>query len=183
MGAEFFKDTYRGKTLQDAYNSAVADAIFEHGNDPYSGTIATTTGFIVADKTKEYKASGKSLSDYIDTWVDNGEKRRCYAICIEEPKVNSSKIKSKVEHFVEKGTKKWILKYTVSDYDTVIGNYNTKGDAIKAARLYTEKNLRTTTINMTKVLEKGNTRVARVEYKRSVNEKDGKWVLFGWAAC
>lgn len=183
MGAEFFKDTYRGKTLQDAYNSAVEDAIFEHGNDPYSGTIATTTGFIVADKTREYKASGKSLHDYIDTWIDDGEKRRCYAVCIEEPKVNSNKIKSQVEHFVEKGTKKWVLKYVVYDCDTQVGKYDTKGDAVKAARAYTEKNLRSTTIHMNKILEKGDTKVARVTYKKSTTEKDGKWVFFGWAAC
>jgi hypothetical protein len=35
---------------------------------------------------------------------------------------------------------------------------------------------------MEKKLEKGNSQVARVTYKKSNNEKSGKWVFFGWAA-
>mgnify|MGYP006268289669 CR=1 FL=1 len=184
MGASFFQTTYRGRTLSDAYNRAVEDAVYEYGNDPYNGTIATTTVFSVVDKTRDYKASGKTLSEYIDIWADKGEKRQCFAICLEEPKVNSSKIKSKVEHIVEKGTKKWVLRYLVNDRfgDKFIGEFVTKGDAVKAARKYTESSLRSSEITMERKLEKGSPVVAKIEYKRSVKEKDGKWIFFGWAA-
>jgi hypothetical protein len=33
-----------------------------------------------------------------------------------------------------------------------------------------------------KVLEKGSTKVAEIEYKKSTTEKGGKFVFFGWAA-
>ena len=182
MGASFFRTNYRGRTLAAAYDSAVEDAVSEYGHDPYNGTISTTTAYNVMDKTKDFKASGKTLQEYVDTWVEKGDKRQCYAICLEEPKVNTSKTKSKVEHVVSPGTKKWVLKYTVYCYDIKLGSYSTKGDAVKAARAHTEKSLSSTSIVMEKVLEKGSTTVARVVYKRSVNEKDGRWVFFGWAA-
>jgi hypothetical protein len=87
-----------------------------------------------------------------------------------------------VEHIVEKGTKKWILKYSVKSYDGVISSHLTKGDAVKAARIYTEKYLSPTAVHMTKTLEKGKTEVAKITYKKSTTERDGQWVFFGYAA-
>ncbi len=182
MGATFFRTSYRGKSLSDAYNNAVQDAEEEYGRDPYNGTIATTTGFHVIDRTKEYKNSRKSLTEYIDIQSDKLSKRQCAAICLEEPKINTNKVKSKVEHIVTPGTKKWTLKYVVYSIDGPIGHYPTKGEAIKAARAHTEKYLSSTTIQMEKVIEKGTATVAKITYKRSDKERDGKWVFFGWAA-
>jgi hypothetical protein len=180
MGASFFRTAYRGKSMSDAYSSAVSDAEEEYGHDPYNGTISTTNG--VTDVTNSYKSSGKSLNDYIDTWVDKGEKRQCLAICLEQPKSNPNKTKSQVEHIVSKGTKKWVLRYVVRYNDHFVGSWPTKGEAVKDARRYTEANQVATTISMEKYLEKGSTQVARVTYKRSDKEKDGKWIFFGWAA-
>lgn len=182
MGASFFQTTYRGKSLSDAYKRAVEDAVYERGSDPYNGTISTTTAYSVADKTKEYKASGKSLNDYINHMADVSAKRQCFAICLEEPKTNTNKIKSQVEHIVTPGTKKWVLKYVVMSYDGEIGSYNTKGDAVKAARVHTEKYLSSTTVHMEKRIDKANAQVAKITYKRSDKEKDGRWIFFGWAA-
>lgn len=181
MGASFFRTTYRGKSLSDAYKSAVQDAEEEYGHDSYNGTISTTDG--VTDLTSSYKSSGKSLNDYIDLWVEKGRKRQCLAICIEQPKENTNKTKTQVEHFVEKGTKKWVLKYVVNNHHgNTLGSFDTKGEAVDFARKRTEKTHETTTVDMQKVLEKANNRVAKITYKRSSNEKDGKWVFFGWAA-
>jgi hypothetical protein len=180
MGATFFKTSHRGKSLSDAYKDAKDCAEEEYGHDPYNGTISTTQG--VQDVTAYYKASGKSLNDYIDSWVEKGLKRDCYAICLEEPKANTNKIKSHVQHIVTPGTKKWILKYIVMSYDGEIGSYDTKGDAVKAARAHTEKYLSSTTVHMEKRIDKANAQVAKITYKRSDKEKDGKWVFFGWAA-
>lgn len=181
MGASFFRTTYRGKSLKDAYSDAVEDAESEYGHDPYNGTISTTNGAI--DKTREYKASGKSLNDYIDSQMDKLSKRECAAICVEQPKENTNKTKSQVEHIVTPGTKKWVLTYVVYTYNgNLIGSYATKGDAVKAARAHTEKTLNSTTIVMEKKLEKGSNQVARITYKKSTKERDGKWIFFGWAA-
>lgn len=180
MGASFFRTNYRGKSLKDAYNDAVEDAEQEYGNDPYNGTISTTNGVI--DKTREYKTSGKSLNDFIESQMDKLSKRDCVAICLEEPKANNNKTKSQVEHIVTPGTKKWVLKYVVYTYDNQVGSYPTKAEAVKAARLYTERTFNSTSVVMEKKLEKGNNNVARITYKKSTTEKDGRFVFFGWAA-
>jgi hypothetical protein len=35
---------------------------------------------------------------------------------------------------------------------------------------------------MCKVLEKQSDKVAKVSYKKSTSEKDGRWIFIGWAA-
>jgi hypothetical protein len=182
MGSTFFRTSYRGKTLSEAYTDAVEHHEDEYGQDPYNGTISTTHG--VMDKTKDYKASGKSLEDYIEMQSDILEKRECAAICLEEPKGNTNKIKTHVEHIVTPGTKKWILKYMVyaGFEDKFVGGFDNKSDAVKAARAYTEKTQVSTYVHMEKVLSAGSRTVAKVTYKRATAEKDGRWIFFGWAA-
>jgi hypothetical protein len=108
----------------------------------------------------------------------------CYAICTEDPVQNNKKVRSKVEHTVSPGTKKWVLKYVVYDgYDDAIARCNTKGEALKIGREYTEKNMAITNVYMEKILEKGTTQVAKIIYKSSKTEKDGRWTFFGLASC
>lgn len=183
MGASTFQTSSYGKTMSDAYENAVETAIHEYGNDNYNGTISTTRG--CSDMTSEFKRSGKSLSEFINSNIDKFNKWGvCGGICTEEPITNKSKIKSQVEHIVTKGTKKWVLKYAVECYnsDRILGKYKTKGEAVKSARKYTEDTQNTTKIYMIKELEKGTNDVAKVVYKRATNEKKGRYVFFGWAA-
>ena len=110
-------------------------------------------------------------------------KRDCSAICVVKPVGNKNKTKSQVEHIVTPGTKKWILKYFVfANYDTFIGAYLTKGEAVTKARVHTEKTQESTYITMEKVLDKANKTVAKITYKKSTTERDGEWVFFGYAA-
>ena len=51
MGAHNLSDRAVGKTMREAYDSAVSNAEYNHGHDPYNGTISTTEGF--TDKTRE----------------------------------------------------------------------------------------------------------------------------------
>jgi hypothetical protein len=181
MGASWFEINRHGKSLQDAYDTAREMAIEESGNDSYNGTISTTHQ--CADLTAQFKRSGKSLKEYIDMQIDKLHKRDCAAICIEEPKANTNKTKSQVEHIVTQGTKKWVLRYVVYNYvDFMIASCDTKGEAVKKAREHTEKRQTPTRVCMEKTLERGNNTVARVTYKKSSTEKPGKWVFFGWAA-
>ena len=47
-----------------------------------------------------------------------------------------------------------------------------------------EKHQCTTIIKMERTLEKkDHAVVAKVSYKRSSTEREGKWLFFGWAAC
>ena len=180
MGASWFEMTAYGKTLSDAYTNAVAEAEVESGNDSYNGTISTT--HTIDDLTDQFRRSKKSFDEYVKMQQDKLHKRDCAGICILDPIVNKNKTKSQVEHIVTPGTKKWVLKYVVYTHDNQLGSYNTKGDAVKAARAHTEKTQQSTTITMEKKLEKGNSTVARITYKKSTTEKDGQWVFFGYAA-
>ena len=51
MGAHNLADRAVGKTMREAYDSAVSYATSQYGHDAYNGSISTTNGF--EDKTKE----------------------------------------------------------------------------------------------------------------------------------
>lgn len=182
MGATDFTIKRRGRSMGDAYNTAVSDAIDEYGNDSYNGTISTTHGYI--DKTSMFKSSKLSVDEFINKHIDSCEKRgSAWGICIEEPVENNLKIKTQVEHVVTKGTKKWVLKYVVYQGEKRIGSKDTKGEAVKLAREITEKTQSRTTIVMEKVLESGGNVVANITYKKSDKEKQGTYIFFGIASC
>jgi hypothetical protein len=184
MGACQFKGRYGGKTAEEAYNRACEEAELEYGSqDGYNGTISTTHGF--RDETEAYaKSKFNDVSAYIRDRFDSHSmnKRDCSAICVVKPVGNKNKTKSQVEHIVTPGTKKWVLKYVVQRGDHVIGSWNTKGDAVKDARRYTEKHQVSTSILIKKFLEKGDNLVAKITYKKATNERDGEWIFFGYAA-
>ena len=184
MGSQSFTTYARGKNTNDAYNRAVEDAIEEYGHqDGYSGQINSSAG--CRDITKEFRAGKKSLNQFINEQMDKLTKfDGARAICIEEPKANNNKIKTQVEHVVTPGTKKWVLTYIVYHGESRIASAVTKGDAVKRARDYSEKNQCTTTIKMERRLEKdSHALVAKITYKKASDERDGKWIFFGWASC
>jgi len=183
MGGNRFQNRSKGASMQEAYRTAVNYAEREYGHQQgYSGEINCTGG--VVDLTNERKKTKLAHNQFI-TQKEEGNltKGNAYGLCIREPKKNNNKIKSQVEHKVEKGTKKWKLVYVVSNFDEDLGSYDTKGAAVKAARAYTEKNQRSTYINMEKVLEKGSTQVAKISYKPAKEEAPGEYVFFGIAPC
>jgi hypothetical protein len=187
MGAVTFIEKVRAKSLSAAYTKAVEEANEEHGHEQgYSGNINSADP--PRDVTKDYKGSKKSLSDYIESKLDNAGKRDCFGICLEEPVANTNKTKAVVENVVIKGTVKWILEYVVYE-GSIIGlmddgrlkAFPTKGLAISHGRAHTEKTGRRTSVVMEKTMEKGSAVVARISYKKSTNEKDGLYCLFGLA--
>jgi hypothetical protein len=180
MGACQFENRGRGKSAQQVFTKLVENAEREYGDDPYNGTISTVSGF--RDITEVYNRSGKDIQRFINDKFENANKRDCFAICTHPPVSNKNKTKTQVEHIVTPGTKKWVLKYVVYTFDNQLGSYNTKGDAVKAGRAHTEKTGQSTSIIMEKKLEKGNSQVARITYKKSTTEKDGEWIFFGYAA-
>jgi len=179
MGANEFILKQKGKDRQDAFKQAYNEAEEEHGHEQgYSGEINCTN--LAGDKTDAYKKSGLSINKYIDKELESCSKGNCYSICVKEPVVNKSKIKSQVKHIINKGTAKWILQYCVYeyDYDQYIKSFPTKGLAVSCARAHTEKTGRRTNVVMDKRLT-----VAMISYKQSKNEALGEWVFFGLAPC
>jgi len=68
MGAHTFSLHVNGDmTAQEAYSMAVEDAIYEHGNDSYNGTISTTRGFkILSSKPLSREDARKRAARAID---------------------------------------------------------------------------------------------------------------------
>jgi hypothetical protein len=182
MGGQVFIVRSRGSNVNDAYTSAVEEAIAENGNDAYNGTISTTISCI--DVTKKFRDSKKERRQFLDDMIENARKRDCYAIEDVAPIKNNNKIKSVVEHTVVKGTSKWELRYNVYTgwEDRQLKSFKTKTDAVKYAREHTEKTQNTTFVRMEKVLTNQDANVACIKYKKSTQEREGVYILFGIAA-
>ena len=183
MGASWFTNRSKGKDIKEAYNEAVDRANYEYGHqEGYSGQINSSSGY--RDVTKDFKASGKSMGQFMDEAMNRLTKHQgAQAICIQQPIENKNKTKSQVEHIVTPGTKKWVLTYIVYCGESRIASAVTKGDAVKRAREYSERHQCTTMIKMERRLEKdAHALVAKVKYKPSTTERDGEWVFFGWAS-
>lgn len=180
MGATTFYNRITAPSMSEGYRELVEQAIDDCGNDPYNGTISTTYSF--TDVTKKYQESKKSLVDFVDDSYDSMGKRDCWAICLKEPRGNSSKIKSQVELNPQVGKRVWETRYEVTTREGVVGSHILQAEAIKIARAYTERTKSITTVNIVKRLVEGNTQVAKIEYKKSKDECDGNYVFFGYAA-
>lgn len=180
MGSTTFYHKRTAPSMKEAYNELVEDAIDEYGNDPYNGTISTTNGFV--DVTKKFKDSGKKLSAFIESAEDVMSKRDCWGICVLEPKLNTNKIRSQVELVPQIGRRIWETRYEVHAENRLIGTHSLQAGAIKIGRDYTELTKIATQVSRVNILKEGEKDVAFINYKPSSEERQGEYVLFGWAA-
>lgn len=184
MGSQSFTVRSRGMSAKEAYSRAVEAAEDEYGHqEGYSGAINATPGF--TDATSKYKSSGLPRYNFIEQRLDVLTKHQgAECICIQEPKGNKNKIKTQVEHITAPGTKKWVLKYVaLSNAKGIIGSYRTKGEAVAAARKYTEQSGNSSYVEMRKELEKASPLTAKITYKKAKDEAEGEWEFYGWASC
>jgi len=187
MGAQFFQNSTRAKSIQEAYNKLVEQANDEYGHqEGYSGQINSSAGF--TDITSEWKRTKLSLQQFIDNEEagDLSKHDGAQGICIQEPVGNTNKVKSVVEHSVFKGTRKWNLVYIPrTEYPGWQGKvHDNKADAVKEARAYSEKTGESTIVKISRVLDKtsGSNIVAKINYKKSPKEAPGEYVFFGYAS-
>lgn len=72
MGATTFFTEAKGATAQIAFDNAVGEARFEHGNSGYIGTIAEKTEFIlIEDKPLDPRSYAHELIDDADERIDD----------------------------------------------------------------------------------------------------------------
>jgi hypothetical protein len=184
MGASLIEERGRGFSMNDAYKTAVEDAIYDHGNDSYNGTISTTNG--VKDVTKQYRSSGKSIGDFAEYLYETDQLQKwgnALGVCLSEPVVNNNKVKTQVNTTPQKGTRKWKTIYEATTSDgTVVSSSEFQIEAIKKAREYTEKTQQKTYVHITKKLENGNNLVSEISYKKSDKEKVGLYHFIALAA-
>ena len=180
MGSTTFYHKKTAPNMKEAYNQLVEDAIDEYGNDPYNGTISTTNGFV--DVTKKFKDSGKKLSAFIESAEDVMDKRDCWGICVLEPTLNTNKIRSQVDIHKQYGRRLWDTNYEVWGDNRLLARVSTQINAVKIAREFTEETKLPSKVIITRKLVGSNPLVAEIVYKRSSGERQGEYVLFGWAA-
>lgn len=184
MGQSRIFEKTRAFSMAAAFNCLVEYAQEEHGSSPYNGEINNSLGY--EDHTNDYKQAlkeGKTLEEFIDIATDKTSKwTRLWGICIEEPVLNTRKIKSEVEHIVSSGTNKWELVYKVLNRlgEPIAGDVTKKG-AVEKARAYTEKTMEPTSVIMEKALVTRSPLVAKIKYKADKKTKPGTYIFLGWA--
>jgi len=81
MGASNFSDSAYAVTAKDAYAEAVDRAHYNHGHDPYNGTISTTEGFKIYPLLQ-----GETLEEWHNRAWDNPlVMKRGDCACVADP--------------------------------------------------------------------------------------------------
>jgi hypothetical protein len=70
MGAQVFMTTAAGKTADEAFRSAVSDALHENGHGGYSGTIAEKHNFRMISFPE-----GEKAATYADRLIEEDDSR------------------------------------------------------------------------------------------------------------
>lgn len=179
MGATEVFEYGHGKTMQIAFEKVQREAEEEYGNDSYNGKINNC--FLVADWTNKY--NGKNLNELADLADDYCGKGEVIGICIDKPVPNKNKTKSQVENKAQKGARKWVTVYLAINIDgDIICQGKTQAECVKKARKYVEdRGEGSLNISIAKQIESGNSLCAKVSYKASSKEKQGRYVFLGLA--
>lgn len=80
-GAESFIEVAYGTDAKRCFDDLVKQAFYEHGHNPYNGTISTVSGFKVEPASFQSK---RQALDYADDKIEDLEKRQCRAVSFVE---------------------------------------------------------------------------------------------------
>ena len=80
MGAWIYTEVLVGKDVKEIYADAVEEALYEHGHDPYNGTISTTDLDKVIPHTDMPRAGTKAWNKAIEKLMETTEKGSCVAV-------------------------------------------------------------------------------------------------------
>src|SRR5437763_10936334 len=170
MGGTTFEDYAWGRTPQEAYDLAVAEAIFSHGHEPYSGTIKEKDGYVMIDVPTKWK--GKEI-EYASHLIDEDDYRISDkwgpAGCIlleSKDAIEKVPYATTVERYDQQGTRKWETIFTV--YSRGGGSsrsFTSQTDAEKFAKDWVKKNNETAKIRIEKRLVNGSQEIITIKPK------------------
>ena len=87
MGSHTFSNVGYAKTADEAYSDLCEQARWEHGHDPYNGTISTTIGFTVKPLGQK-RFTEAAIDRWYEQAIDNTDKHTpCW--CLELPKTKA----------------------------------------------------------------------------------------------
>ena len=167
MGGIRKEANIKGRTLAEAFEKLQDSDKEELGNDYYNGGWNNASG--IKEVSRDEFENGNPYK-HEDVW----------ALCTRKPVENNMKVKTTVTNFPAKGTRKWVTKYVVDDprWGGCIVSELKQSDAIKKARNLVEKNPSwRLDVYITKELEAQDSKVAKINYKKSSKEKDGNWYI------
>lgn len=191
MGGTTFEDYAWGRTPLEAYESAVAEAIFNHGHEPYSGTIKEKDGFVMIDVPSKWKGKEEEYAYHLieeddsrisDKWGPAG------CILLEsKDAIDKIPYATTIERYDQNGTRKWETIFTV--YSRAGGSsrsFSSQTEAEKFAKEWVKKNNEVAKIRIEKRLVNGSQEIITIKPKtKDVKVKGGKnkYMFFGWASC
>ena len=82
MGARNFEVEWKGKTAKQAFQEAVADALYWHGHDGYTGTIAEKLEFQMVDIPQGKDPYVYVEEQFLDINYEVGKWGPCGCICL-----------------------------------------------------------------------------------------------------
>ena len=193
MGASTFEDYGYGKTPEQAFNSAVADAQYENGHGGYTGTLAEKHDFVVIPVPSEWKGKeeqyayhliDKSDSRINDKWGPAG------CILVESSDaVDHVAYATTAERYKQEGARQWKTVYVVTSHGNQAGlrrEVDSQTEAEAIAKELSKTHNATVTISIEKKLVNGDKKIITIRPKtKEVKSKltNNKYLFFGWASC
>lgn len=196
MGGTTFEDYGYGKTPEEAFRSAVADAIYEVGHGGYSGTIAEKDSFTMIEVPAKWKGNEYAYANHLieeddsrvsDKWGPAG------CILLEsKDAVEKVPYATTVERYDQKGARKWetyfeiITRGDFAQPDILVGTRASQTEAEKVAKEWVKANNRSVRIRIGKRLINGDQNIVTVHPKTKdvkVKKAQNKYLFFGWASC
>jgi hypothetical protein len=196
MGGTTFETYAYGRTPKEAYEAAVADAIYEYGHQSYSGTIKEKDGYVLIDVPSKWKGKEDEYADHLiqesdrrisDKWGPAG------CILLEsKPMTEEVPYATTQERYDQKGARKWETYFEVisignfREEDVLVGTRTSQTEAEKFAKDYVKRNNRSVRIRIGKRLINGDQNIVTIHPKtKTVKSKHtmNKYLFFGWASC
>ena len=187
MGACSIVVSGRGRNMEEAFRHLSEEAAYEYGSDPYNGCINNCE--LTGDVTTQ-RSNFKTKSEFIDHLIDKTNKREVKGFCTEKPIANTNQIKTVVTNYPQKGARKFETRYiAINTFADMTGRGSQPGiiektqtEAIKKAREYVAKHKHVELkVVVEKILFEGEEICAKIKYKKSSNERDGRYTFVGWA--
>lgn len=191
MGSVDFETYATGKTPKEAFASAVEQALYEHGHEGYTGTIAEKNGFTIITPPNTWK--GREM-EYAQKLLEEEDSRISNkwgpAGCIH---LFSEGLKEEVAYattttkYKQEGTRKWETFFEVNGMDgRQFDILKSQTEAEASAKSFAKKYNVPCTVEITKKLVNGHSRIITVHPKtKEVVSEQGMhtYLFFGFASC
>lgn len=170
MGSANFETYATGRTPKEAFNSAVEQALYEHGHEGYTGTIAEKENFTIITPPSSWK--GREM-EYAELLLEEEDERISNkwgpAGCIHvfsEPLKEEVAYSTTTRKYKQEGTRKWETFFEVHGMDgRQFDILKSQTQAEASAKSFAKQYNVPCTVEITKKLVNGHSRIITVHPK------------------